>query len=883
MKPWGKFDRASGEMLSLAEHSADVAATFLALAECDRISSGLERAAERALTDRELQWLGWIAALHDIGKCNLGFQLKRFSEAERNRFAAQAGLDPVKHGGHTQVVAHLLSHRKLNAAPALALLRRRLAHADERYRLLMASVSHHGAPIKLERNSYDKWLAGWAPFEPLDYCGLDALGELIDEARSWFDGLDGDPPRLPDRPQFVHLYAGLVSLADWIGSNRDPAFFPFNGHGDGDRFVWAMGRARDVVRRMGLNVQSARAAVRGRATAFGDMFKSNDGAPFTPTDLQAEMAEPSLGQLVLIEAETGAGKTEAALWRFKTLFEAGEVDSLAFLLPTRVAAVSLKERVQAAMTRLLEGAEYALPTVLAVPGYLEVDGERGSRREPSTGEKLPAFTVLWPDDAARQNAPRYWAAEAPKRYLAAPVAVGTIDQALLSAIRVDHAHLRGAALSRALLVVDEVHASDTYMTGLLRLLIERHVSLGGHVLLMSATLGSDAWAGFFPESAAREQGVPDARPYPAITGAGGMKAVAGAGREKTVQVRIQPWLDRPEEIAARALAAAAKDARVLIVRNTVDGAVAVQEALEASGRDDLLFRAGGVISPHHGRYAPADRRVLDAAVEDAFGKTAPRERGCVLVGTQTLEQSLDIDADLLITDLAPADVLLQRIGRLHRHPGRTRPGGSLSPVCVVNVPEGADLSAFLKGKKGRPRHGLGGGVYHNLLSCEATWRALVETPLISIPKDNRRLVEAATRAAGLRALAESLGQEWLEAFDKTVGRELANKGEAAHAAFDWSTEWEQLQWANHEERRLGTRLGDDPVIVQFETPVESPFANQLESLRIPSWMVERDGQKLDQSKIARPAESVRIREGELSFVWHCLHWVYGRWGLRGVC
>ena len=127
--------------------------------------------------------------------------------------------------------------------------------------------------------------------------------------------------------------------------------------------------------------------------------------------------------------------------------------------------------------------------------------------------------------------------------------------------------------------------------------------------------------------------------------------------------------------AARALAAAKAGARVLVFRNTVGDAVASRQVLAPCAPDgQAQFNLRGIGTLHHSRFAREDRRRLDAEVEAQFGKDAERHGGLVLVGTQTLEISLDIDADLLITDLCPADVLLQRIGRLHRH-ARPRPIG----------------------------------------------------------------------------------------------------------------------------------------------------------------------------------------------------------------
>ncbi len=129
----------------------------------------------------------------------------------------------------------------------------------------------------------------------------------------------------------------------------------------------------------------------------------------------------------------------------------------------------------------------------------------------------------------------------------------------------------------------------------------------------------------------------------------------------------------PAAAAHRAVAAAAKGVRVLIIRNTVDAAVETWRSITAA-RPDLCFSLYGRATLHHSRFAAEDRSALDTGVEEALGRGADGS-GVILIGTQILEQSLDIDADLLITDLCPMDVLLQRIGRLHRHPDRVWPAG----------------------------------------------------------------------------------------------------------------------------------------------------------------------------------------------------------------
>ena len=229
--------------------------------------------------------------------------------------------------------------------------------------------------------------------------------------------------------------------------------------------------------------------------------------------------------------------------------------------------------------------------------------------------------------------------------------------------------------------------------------------------------------------------------------------------------------------AALALEAARLGAKVLVVRNTVGCAIDTQQALErAAGPDGegLLFDVGGVLTLHHGRFAAVDRRRLDGRVEALLGREREAGGGRVVVGTQTLEQSLDIDADLLITDLSPVDVLLQRIGRLHRHSRSDRPHGYEAPACVVLTPDGDDLSPLLARTPNANGLGPHGVVYEDLRTLEATRRLAAERGRWRIPEMNRELVERATHPDALAEIVRELGADWQTHAVKVEGGEIAD-------------------------------------------------------------------------------------------------------------
>ncbi|MEY6432160.1 CRISPR-associated endonuclease Cas3'' [Thioalkalicoccus limnaeus] len=564
---FGKLDRDEYGIVvawhPLVDHLIDVAACFCRLAGCRSIRRAMERAAGRELSPKDLARLAVLVFLHDFGKANCGFQAKRW---------LQGSIPPgwPSHAGHGVEATKLFADDGfLQPLVALLPVEAICTWGEAVEPLLKASISHHGRPI-IERVG-DWKRAIWKPvvgpegqtlYDPapvLAEIGLRAV-ELYPDAFT----SGGDP--LPDAPAFGHLFAGLVQLADWLGS--DTAFFPFSALGE-DRAKTSVDYADRAVMSLGLDADSSRTALETLSPSFAQIF----GNP--PYPIQAAMDGADLGSLVVLESETGSGKTEAALWRFVHLFERGAVDSLFFALPTRVSASQVYERILAAVARLWPTDPPV--TVRALPGYASADGQEL--------KALPDFKVLWSDDPADAEAHRRWAAESPKRFLAAPIAVGTIDQALFGALQVRHAHLRHALLARSLVVVDEVHASDPYMTVLLERLLQAHLGCGGHALLLSATLGSSARARYLaidhghPLAPSTYQTACDA-PYPALSDGLAMRAIGSTMRPKSVTWSLRDLIDDPEAIAGLAIDAASVGAKVLIVRNTVPSAVAVFQSLE---------------------------------------------------------------------------------------------------------------------------------------------------------------------------------------------------------------------------------------------------------------------------------------------------------------
>ncbi len=846
----------------LADHCADVAACCEALLSVTALRRRLARLGGLDdLTPVQVQRLSVLALLHDAGKANHGFQ---------NKAATGTGFT----AGHVGPILSLFNAaawgpetERLSDALVYNEIGRWCRDEGAFARLAFATLAHHGRPVNPEHLLPD--LRCWRPTDGRDPFG--AIADLLSRARRGFpDAFATSGEHLPDATAFQHAFSGLVTLADWVGSDR--RFFPYASDLSTDRMPLAREGAPRALAAIGLDPSVPRRAIASSTPDFEGSFG------FEANEIQRRMLAlpiPSEPSLTILESETGSGKTEAALGRFLDLFRAGAVDGLYFALPTRTAATQIQRRVVDAVERTF-AAGARPPVVLAVPGYLVVDR--------LTGKSLPDFEVLWPDGDGEQTRYRGWAAENAKRYLAGAVVIGTIDQVLLSTLVVPHAHLRATALLRHLLVVDEVHASDAYMTRLLDEVLRRHLQAGGHALLMSATLGAAARTRLLaPGTRASVPPLDAARtaPYPAVayrvgSGEPTMEPSGSTGRSKSVKVTLAPAAGDPGAVAGLALDAAKRGARVLVVRNTVRDCIATQEAVEAlAGERDraLLFACRDVPAPHHARFASPDRVALDDALETEFGKSRPAG-GRVAVATQTVQQSLDLDADLILTDLCPADVLLQRLGRLHRHADRRRPQGFESAHVHVLVPADRDLARFiLKSGEARGPHGLG-TVYADLLVLEATWRLLERHAEIVIPEMNRDLVERATHPDALRTLADALGQGWSGHLTWQAGVVFADRGVASVNLLRWTEPFGEREFpAGDLDRMVRTRLGAGDRIAQFSEPQPSPFGERIPAIAVPAHLAE--GIPADAPVDVDVADSTH-----LVFRFGTRRYLYDRLGLR---
>ncbi len=860
---WAKLNQdKDGNILEwhpLMTHSADVAAVTEALLTKtilnQRVAAliGWEK-----LSEAHIARLSVFAAIHDAGKVNHGFQNKMHKSKQPR-------------AGHVSPIIELLDadvkyQEKLLIPLGIGNVLQWFPDQLTAIHFLMATWGHHGRPVPIQ-HQFKATL--WNENEVRNpESGLKDLGEAV---RQWFpQAFEENVEPFPVEPVFQHTFNGLLTLADWLGS--DQKFFEFADYDDGYIHT-ARKNAAYAVEKLALDPQKPRKQL------CTDPIQFDRIADFTPFEIQQQCLDLPIhqnGSLSILESDTGSGKTEAAIARFVRLYQEGLVDGMYFAVPTRSAATQLYDRVVEATKNAFPEEASRPPVVQAVSGYIKADAEEA--------QALPDFNVLWPEVKRDLLRERGWAAEHPKRYLAGAIVVGTIDQVFLSTLQVNHAHMRAAALLRHFLVVDEVHSSDAYMTKLLDRVLDYHLSAGGHALLMSATLGTASRHQLTTKNRKSVPGPDEAKniSYPLITHVDASRKepieyhASSSGKQKRVKIETRGIAASGNEIASFALKQAKAGARVLIIRNLVKDCIKTQKALEslAGANSDYLFNVNGVSAPHHSRFAPDDRKRLDHEIEKAFGKKTDRH-SIIAVATQTVEQSLNIDSDILITDLCPMDVLLQRIGRLHRH-DRTRPEGFETARCVILTPEERDLNEAIdhNGKGSKGKHGLG-TVYQDLRTVEATWRVLEDKSMgfWNIPEHNRELVERATHPTILRSLVEELGGTWGQHQQHIAGQEFADKQLPGLVSIDFSKPFGESGFAE-DLQQVKTRLGRDDYRIKLANPVDGPFGESISELKINEWQINVVPDKTDLEE-----DAVQTFDGGFRFTFYGKNFRYDRFGL----
>ncbi len=670
---WGKADeKYMGEPKwhPLAYHCLDVAAVAMCWWDASTAIRRTFLASFNCPESEQIQlraWVTFFVVLHDIGKFDIRFQLK----APDALASAWRPLTKEDHGLPMMDI-NKFDHGWAGIAWANREYQQWATSDDpererwEQWQPWLAAVTgHHGefhAPsmtgLQLDT---DEEISNHDHIARKEF--VVALSGLFLEPAGL--SLKDDPPACS--PSTQSWLAGFCAICDWIGSNTDVFEYQHVNSELADYLEACRKKIREkkVLETFGL------LATPTRYKGVKALLKVEEA----PRSIQVEVDNlPLTAGLTLMEAPTGSGKTEAALAYAWRLLEHDVADSIVFALPTQATANAMLTRAEKLAVHMFESAHIVL-----------AHGKRNFNESfkclIAKGQRKTAQGEI---EAAVQCAG--WLANSRKRVFLGQIGVCTVDQALLSVLPIRHNFVRGFGLNKSVLIVDEIHAYDAYMHGLLGEVLRRQKDTGGSVILLSATLPDGVRTKLFD---AWEIIGKDNPPYPVVwhgtQGSADLRTVPVDHQPSRHEVKVEcvklPDAFPDDSVLDKIVAAAEAGALVAVVMNLVADAQRLARLLRTKTAIN--------VDVFHARYRFMDRQRKEKAVLENYGRDASRNGGRILVATQVVEQSLDLDFDLMVTQICPVDLLFQRLGRLHRHE-RSRPSGFEVPHCAVMSVEDED-------------------------------------------------------------------------------------------------------------------------------------------------------------------------------------------------
>ena len=686
---WAKYHRSSHRYHLLIYHLLDVAAVAWHM-----WGYALSKYQQEWLADlltiepaeARLQ-IAFLVGLHDIGKATPAFQKKA---PDLYHLLVQSGMPDVQgsdkpHG----VLSAVILDRLLNEED----------HDPDSVRALALVIGgHHGCWVTNHERKQARGATGGEKWYQLQQELFQLTRDVMGIATVQI------PTDIPKTNLLATFLSGFTSVCDWIGSDETYFVFEQNAIDLSQYFEHTLVQADEAISALGWAGWQSREDVQ----SFADIF-------FTPNAMQRavinQVQRPETPpRLILIEYPTGGGKTEIALYLADLIINLFRMRGIYVAMPTQATSNQMFGRVVEYLQQRYEGDAINLHLI-----------HSQSQHQPSYSELMSQ--VDREGDESRVVAEKWF--QNRRRSLLAPFAVGTIDQAMLSVLPTKHHFVRQFGLSHRVVIFDEIHAYDTFMNQIIERLLHWLNGLNAPAILLSATLPSSTKSRLLAQVGATE--TVSQVPYPRLT------VVEADGQVKRHSLPSPPafelqvdWLTT-ENLAEWLRPIYDRGGCIAIVCNTVDAAIDTARALRSSigiDSDDVMLL--------HARMPFAWRDHAEAQVLAFFGKDSQRPERKILVATQIIEQSLDIDFDLMITSVAPIDLIIQRAGRLHRHK-RTRPEHLQTPTIIIREPETFDDDI--------PDFGVDSLIY-NEYPLLRTWQVLKQRPSIRIPDDMDELIEA---------------------------------------------------------------------------------------------------------------------------------------------
>ncbi|MFD1146010.1 CRISPR-associated helicase Cas3' [Saccharothrix hoggarensis] len=660
-------------------------------------------------------WIALLCGIHDVGKYSPGFQGLHAELASRRLGSAAAlDVDFVKRLG---VARFDTPHGLVTAMHVADMVESWGADVRVAREIAVALGGHHGyfpsageiTQAESEKNNHGE--VTWAAWrDDLVVAVARVLGLPDPRSLPWGEVRFGAGAAVG--------LAAVTTISDWIASdeaNFESPEEPF----DLDAYM-ASARVSAVkaVDRAGL-----RPWVPPRDTGFSSLYPELEKV--RPVQRLAERlaVDRRSPTMVVVEAPPGEGKTKVAMQVGATLVRDLGLAGMYVAMPTKATSNQVLVEVET----LLKGLE-DWTTVRLIHSDARAYLEERTVEPADVGRDHPEDS----DVAAREWFTR-------KKSLLANLGVGTVDQAAKAVIRSGHMFVRLVALSNKVVVFDEIHAYDTYLSSLLDRLLMWFGRLGVSVVLLSATLPTRrrdelaaAWqSGLLGVLPRETPPLPPSSDYPRVTVVGADEPVVEGAEVSDLNKGRHVRLDKPVEeadVVDWLLGKMGAKGCAAVVHNLVGRAKRTFEELQARVATLPAARRPEVVLLH-GQVSYAERRRTESWLRESFGPGGTRPHA-IVVGTQVLEQSLDLDFDVMLSDLAPVDLVIQRSGREHRHDRSAARGGMVLGITgVSDTPDGPTFPRYL------------GGVYSPYVLMR-TWALLKDKPTICCPDDVPGLIDA---------------------------------------------------------------------------------------------------------------------------------------------
>lgn len=596
--------------------------------------------------------------------------------------------------------------------------------------------------------------------------------------------------------------AGLINLSDWLGSSVH--HFPFRKDVISLEEYWinyALPQAERSFKSSGIGLK----ALNGNSIAQSIIPEASNLTPLQEFANTCPITDEP--QLFILEDVPGSGKTEAALILAHRLLQKQRGTGLFMALPTMATANGIYDRIKNIYQHFFEDTRLA-HLILAHSGrrlsdkFLKSIIQTASQFSKDPQNNYEDQSVSWQCSA--------WIADNAKKAFLADMGVGTIDQALLSVMPSKHQALRIFGLVGKVLIVDEVHAYDpyVYVLRLLKNLISFHLRLTGSVILLSASLPEKIKNDLSSTIKRVTQPSSSLPSYPlaSVFSNSSTQIVSVPCPERSRRKIKVNYLSELQEVIEIIQEAIQLDQCVLWIKNTVQDAIETYELLSTQCPEVNL-------QLFHSRFVMEDRLQIEEKVMSTFGKQSTFEsrKRQVLVATQVVEQSLDLDFDIVITDLAPMDLIIQRAGRLQRHirdqKGNLKvkgPNERGDPTLYIYGPF-PDDSSQLKSHWYERFFPRGGKVYLHHGQLWLTAKRLIQKKAISIPEDIRPFIEDVYSEEAQQNIPSAFAKKSQEA----EGKEACNKTLGNYRGLTFANGY-TCDGAWLAEEQMTTRLSEEP-------------------------------------------------------------------------